>query len=396
MKRKFPTVTCLASAVLVIPSTADVIYSNLQDLAIPADFDGVFLNVETGAWNNDTNSPVTGWDINAFFGGTVLWNSPSFQPVRSGTTSTSAVLNLATGTTVSSGSAFSTFTQGPGGQNPGGAGYGASETHVGTGTGKFVAGEEGYMGFQLNGGNYGYMRVVFTDNTGGALIKEWAYDNSGAAISTGNIVRTGSNVSMDTTAGAFTVSSAITDSAGTTNLIKSGSNTATLSGSSSYTGTTTVSAGTLLVTGALGSSGSSTGVVSVNSGASLGGSGEIYGSVTFDGGSYLAIQEIANPLKVTGSVTFGAGFGVDNLTGIDWDSLDIGTHTLISDTTTSFSVANIDNFGIDNKVSVGSQDRFAYFQNGSLALVVIPESSTTLMGLSGLLALSLLRRRRSA
>jgi hypothetical protein len=58
-------------------------------------------------------------------------------------------------------------------------------------------------------------------------------------------------------------------------------------------------------------------------------------------------------------------------------------------------VANIDNFGIDNKVSVGSQDRFAYFQNGSLALVVIPESSTTLLSAGGLLALAL-RRRRSA
>lgn len=306
-----------------------------------------------------------------------------------------AVLNLATGTAVGSGSVFSTFMQGVGGENEGGPGYGASQTHMGGSAGQFTSGTEGYMGFRLNGSNYGYMRVVF-NSSGVGTIKEWAYDNSGAAISTGNVIRTGSNVSMDTTAGAFTVSSAITDSAGTTNLIKSGSNTATLSGSSSYTGTTTVSAGTLLVTGALGSSGSSTGVVSVNSGASLGGSGEIYGSVSFDGGSYLAIQEIANPLKVTGSVTFGAGFGVDNLTGIDWDSLDIGTHTLISDTTTSFSVANIDNFGIDNKVSVGSQDRFACFENGSLALVVIPESSTTLMGLSGLLALSLLRRRRSA
>jgi len=394
MKRKIPTLTFFASAALVFPSAADVIYSNLQDLAIPADFDGVFLNVETGAWNNNTNSPVTGWDINAFFGGTVLWNSPSFQPVRSGTTSTSAVLNLATGTTVSSGSVFSTFVQGVGGENEGGPGYGASQTHMGGGAGQFTSGTEGYMGFRLNGGNYGYMRVVF-NSSGAGTIKEWAYDNSGAAISTGNIVRTGSNVSMDTTAGAFTVSSAITDSAGTTNLIKSGSNTATLSGSSTYTGTTTVSAGTLLVTGALGSSGSSTGVVSVNSGASLGGTGEIYGSVTFDGGSYLAIQNIADPLKVTGTVTFGTGFGIDNLTGIDWDALDIGTHTLISDTSTTFSLANIDNFGIDNKVSVGSMDRFAYFENGSLALVVIPESSTTLLSAGGLLALAL-RRRRSA
>lgn len=392
MKRKIQSLTYFTSAVLVLPGAAEVIYSNLQDISIPANYDGVFLNIETGAWNNDTLNPVTGWDLNPFFGGSVLWNAPSFQPVRSGTGSTDTVLNLTTGTTVDGSSVISTFVQGTGGENVGGPGYGASEGHVGT---TFTAGTEGYIGFQLNGDKYGYMRVVFTNNTGGAVIKDWAYDNSGAAINVGNVKRTGSDVTLDSTAGAFTVSS-ITDSAGTINLIKAGSNTATISGSSTYTGTTTVSAGTLLVTGALGSMGTGTGAVSVSSGASLGGTGEIYGSVTFDGGSYLAIQNIADPLKVTGSVTFGAGFGIDNLTGIDWDSLALDTpYTLISDTSTTFSASNIDNFGLANKFAVGSLGNFAYFQNGSLAVVVVPEPSTALLSASGLLALAL-RRRRSA
>jgi autotransporter-associated beta strand protein len=395
MKRKIQSLTYFTSVALILPGAADVIYSNLQDISIPANFDGVFLNVETGAWNNDTNAPVSGWDLNPFFGGTVLWNAPDFQPVRSGTSETSAVLNLATGTTVNGSSVISTFVQGAGGANPGGAGYGASETHMGAGAGQFVSGSEGYIGFKLNGSNYGYMRVVF-DSTGAGTIKDWAYDNSGADIYVGNVKRTGTNVvTLDSTAGAFTVS-AITDSAGAINLIKAGSNTATISGSSTYTGTTTVSAGTLLVTGALGSTGTNTGAVSVSSGASLGGTGDIYGSVTFDGGSYLAIQNIADPLKVTGSVTFGAGFGIDNLTGIDWDSLALDTpYTLISDTSTTFSASNIDNFGLANKFAVGSLGNFAYFQNGSLAIVVVPEPSTTLLGATGLLALALRRRRHA-
>jgi len=175
--------------------------------------------------------------------------------VRSGTSETSAVLNLAAGTMVNSSSVISTFVQGSGGLNPGGAGYGISETHMGAGAGQFTSGTAGYIGFKFNGSNYGYMRVVF-DSTGAGTIKEWAYDNSGAAISTGNVVRTGSNVTLDTTNGAFTVSSAITDTAGpaTVNLVKSASGTATLSAVNTYTGTTTVSAGTLLVTGALGTS----------------------------------------------------------------------------------------------------------------------------------------------
>jgi MYXO-CTERM domain-containing protein len=68
---------------------------------------------------------------------------------------------------------------------------------------------------------------------------------------------------------------------------------------------------------------------------------------------------------------------------------------LISDTSSTFDASAIENFGIANKVAVGSLDRFAYFQNGSLAVVVVPETSTTLLGAAGLLGLAL-RRRRSA
>ncbi len=60
-------------------------------------------------------------------------------------------------------------------------------------------------------------------------------------------------------------------------------------------------------------------------------------------------------------------------------------------TTTTFNDTLIENFGIDNKFAVGT-DRYAYFQNGSLAVVVVPESEAALLGGLGLLAL--LRRRR--
>jgi len=83
-----PVILTLA---LLSPVSADVIYSNLQDIAIPANFAGVYLNLETGSWNTNINSPQVGWDINPFFGGSVIWNSPSFQPVRTGTSEFSAV-----------------------------------------------------------------------------------------------------------------------------------------------------------------------------------------------------------------------------------------------------------------------------------------------------------------
>jgi autotransporter-associated beta strand protein len=175
---------------------------------------------------------------------------------------------------------------------------------------------------------------------------------------------------------------------------KTGVGTMVISSNSIYTGTTTVSAGTLLVIGTLGTSSTNTGAVSVASGATLGGTGDIFGSVSLAGDSFLTIVSLADPLKITGSVTFGSGFGIDNLLGVDWDALALDTkYTLISDTATTFDASAIENFGITNKVAVGSLGRFAYFDNGSLAVYVVPETSTTMLGLTGLLGLALRRRR---
>ena len=223
-----------------------------------------------------------------------------------------------------------------------------------------------------------------------------------AGTGTGNRV-----VNSSTTASTFTVNNSSDFTFGGTlggtgtndnnyNFTKSAAGRLILTASNTFTGTTTVSAGTLLVSGALGTSSVSTGTVTVDSGATIGGTGEIYGSIVLNGGSYLSIASLADPLKVTGTVTLGSGFGIDNLLGIDWDSLDLDTkYTLISDTSTTFDTSAIDNFGIANKFAVGSLDRFAYFDNGSLAVYVVPETSTAMLGLTGLLGLAW-RRRRSA
>ena len=257
---------------LALPASADVIYSNLQNITIPATYDGVYLNVETGAWNTDMFAPVAGWDINPYFGGSVLFNSPDFQPVRSGTGNLDAVLNLSAGTTVGSGSIFSTFLQGPGGINPGGPGYGGSQTHMGNGTGQFPSGTEGYFGFRLNGTNYGSMRVVFTNNTSGAVIKDWAYDTSGASVQAGAIKQVGQDIILST---GFTLAStsALVNSGGATNLVKNGSGTNILKSTSTYTGTTGITAGTLAVNGS--GSINATSSISVSAGARL-----IYNSST--------------------------------------------------------------------------------------------------------------------
>jgi autotransporter-associated beta strand protein len=176
---------------------------------------------------------------------------------------------------------------------------------------------------------------------------------------------------------------------GTTNkvsLIKDGSSTLTLSGNNTHSGATFVSAGTLLLTGQLANSS-----VSVGADATFGGTGTVSQNLDFHADAIFQISNPNNPLTVTGTITFGEGFGISNLSGINWDALDLDTPLTILSTTQTFTASNIGNFGLANAVAVGT-GRSAYFQSGSLQVVVIPEPGVSLLG--GLGALLLLRRRR--
>lgn len=195
---------------------------------------------------------------------------------------------------------------------------------------------------------------------------------------------TGSN------AGANEISSTLADSSdgGVLGINKTGEGAWTLSGTSTYTGATTVSAGTLFVTGSLASD------VAVNANATLGGGGTV-AAVSFAGGSFLdiALALAGNALDSTTTISFSsAGFGIDNLRSngapVVWNDVSNGNYTLING---NLSSLNLDNFGSGDPFNIGG-GRSAYFQSGNLQLVVIPEPSAALLGGLGLLAL--LRRRR--
>jgi hypothetical protein len=75
-----------------------------------------------------------------------------------------------------------------------------------------------------------------------------------------------------------------------------------------------------------------------------------------------ALQE-SNPLDVAGMTSFGSGFGIDNLTGIDWDLVANGTYTLISG---NINTANLANLNLENKLAIGTlAERYAYFQTAA-------------------------------
>ncbi|MFT4061319.1 MAG: T9SS type A sorting domain-containing protein [Edaphocola sp.] len=91
-------------------------------------------------------------------------------------------------------------------------------------------------------------------------------------------------------------------------LIKVGTGTFTLTGNNTYTGTTSVNAGRLLVNNATGTLGAGTGTVSVASGAILGGTGFIKGSIAISSGGKLQPgSDSIGTLTDSSNVTFATG-----------------------------------------------------------------------------------------
>jgi hypothetical protein len=211
------------------PASANTIYSGFLNTPIPLDFTGTTLNIDGGT-------------INPFFGGVGVANNNLLQPFRSDTDNLDTLLKFSVGDTLNTNTLYLSTD------------YGGSQDHVGS---AFTAGQEGYLGFKLNGTDYGWMRVVFTDNTANAVIKDWAYDDAGGSLLVGAVRQVGQDIMLTS---GFTLGSVLYNSGGATNLIKNGvGTTTTLTEISTYTGASTVSSGVLKI-GSAGRINSSSGV----------------------------------------------------------------------------------------------------------------------------------------
>jgi outer membrane autotransporter protein len=124
-----------------------------------------------------------------------------------------------------------------------------------------------------------------------------AGDRSIGALSGAGDVELGANSLSMGSSTSSTFSGALS---GTGGLTKLGAGNLILSGANTYTGGTTVSAGTLSVNGSV------VGTTTVSSGAALGGSGTV-GDVALSGGGILAPGNSIGTLTVNGDLSFGSG-----------------------------------------------------------------------------------------
>jgi len=230
------------------------------------------------------------------------------------------------------------------------------------------------------------------------------------------------------TAGTGEIAGAIVNSANATSVTKAGTGKWTLSGSSTYTGATTVNAGTLLINGSIasavtvsggvfGGTGRITNSVSVGNAGTIaaGNSPGILNTGTFSltgTGSTIAMEISGtgagqyDQINVTGAVNLNGNGRIEMtmLSGFTPGSTDI-FFLVLNDSSdaisgTLFGLAQAGQFtsgGYTWQVSYTGDSTGSTFTGGNdLALMVVPEPQTWILLAGGLTVMTVFRRRRMA
>jgi autotransporter-associated beta strand protein len=156
-------------------------------------------------------------------------------------------------------------------------------------------------------------------------------------------------------------------------LTKTGGGILVFNGSNTYTGSTTVDAGTLLVNGSL-----STNTVMV-SGGTLGGKGAIAGSVTFGSGTQAYLYKTNgspdSPLAVSGSLTLSNNTVIVDLGGMT--TLSTGTYTLLTYAGALSGSFNSTPTFVDGSLAAGKTATIDLSTTNEVNLIVTTGSYTT-------------------
>lgn len=327
----------------------------------------------------------------------------------SGTQDLNSVSSTYTGVTTINGGVLGALRLAVGGSNSsiGAAGTAASNLIINGGTLRYL------------GGGASTDRNFTLGVNGGGL------DSAGAGSltfsSTAAIALAGSNASRTLTLSGSnngTLAGSLGDNGtGKTSLVKTGTGRWTLSGSNTYTGTTTISQGTLLLAATANniassaaiqiSSGATLDVSNVSggftlaSGQMLSGVGTVLGSISTGSGSVLSPGNSPGTLNISGNLNLGNGtsmtFDAGDLIAVS-GSLTLGTGFSLS-ATSDLAVGNYDLFtytgslinvgNLSTWTASGLTNGYSFLSDGdSVYLSVVPEPGTYALvsiGLAGLL-----------
>ena len=249
-----------------------------------------------------------------------------------------------------------------------------------TGAGTLVLGNSP-MTLRFNGSS-GDGNAVFNLGTGTAVVNERSTSATAAAMG-GLAGGPGTQLQGDNSSGGanmtYTIGGASANTefdglitngtAATVAIIKTGTNTLTLTGANGYSGGTTINGGILQVNNATGS-GIGVGSAIVATGGALGGTGLISGSVTVNSGGALAPGSPLGTLTISNSLTLAAGS--TTYVQIQHSPLTNDSVT-VTGTLTNGGTLNITNIGA---AAFANGDSFKLFNaasySGVFANVVLP------------------------
>jgi autotransporter-associated beta strand protein len=184
-------------------------------------------------------------------------------------------------------------------------------------TGILAAGSNNAFGTNsaVTVGSGGTLTVAGNNNSIGSLAGTGSVNNAGGVAAT---LTTGADNSTTLFSGIISNGSG----GSALSVDKVGTGTMTVTGANTYTGTTTISAGSLMVNNTTGS-GTGTGSVVVRNNAFLGGTGTIAGATQFEGGS------THGPGNSPGTQTFSSDLTYNSdgvsVTTVDWELVSNGT-----------------------------------------------------------------------
>jgi autotransporter-associated beta strand protein len=283
-----------------------------------------------------------------------------------------------------------------------------------SGSGDITRGTNATLSLFLGGDNSGYTGTFTQVNNGNAVVRfstasagsadaRWVFNNTTAGRTsldfgtgtisfgslTGAAAFNGNNTGTKTiSAGALgfndTYSGVISNGTGTLALTKVGTGTMTLSGANTYTGATTVNAGTLAL-GAANRIADTSALVLAGGTFATGGFSETLGTLTLSGNSTLDFGAGASALVFSDSsaISWSGTLTLNNF-DIGTDSLRFGT---------SISALTVAQLG---EISLAGYTA-SLDSSGFVTFAAIPEPSTyaALAGVLGLGAVALRRRRRA-